>query len=185
LPLSLEDIDASASDIRKKLRNGHDVKRWVPASVLSIIQERGLYKKSSPVVKDYREFAKTCSEKALDKKALDLKLYDLVKLNSYTDYAIVCSATSGRHASSIAEGIINYVRDEIGLVPLSTEGLIEGQWVLIDFGPVVVHVFQDSVRSYYKMETLWSRCKQFQNELPLPKPAAQREAPAIITSPRP
>lgn len=163
--LELDDIDVSATDLRKKLRNGQDVSKWIPNKVMEIINERGLYRRSSPLVSDYREFALFCGRKASDRKALDLKIYDMTRKNSYADFSIICSATSSRHGSATAQGILDAVRDEYGLLPISVEGLNEGQWVLVDFGVVVIHIFQDNVRQQYRIEELWKNCPQFQTEM--------------------
>ena len=152
IALELDDIDVSATEVRKKLRNNLDVKKFLPPALVEYLNERGLYKRTSPLVKDYKTFATDCAGKALDKKALALKVYDMTKKNSYADFSVICSATSSRHAASIAEGIIESVKEEVGLKPISIEGLREGQWVLIDYGPVVIHVFQDAVEPNIKLK---------------------------------
>jgi nicotinate (nicotinamide) nucleotide adenylyltransferase/ribosome silencing factor RsfS/YbeB/iojap len=165
ISMELEDIDASATEIRKRIRAGHVVKQWLPESVLKIIEDRGFFKRTSPLVSDYRDFAIFCAKTALDKKAIGVKIYDMSKKNSYADYSVICSATSNRHAASIADNIAGIVKEEIGLSPLSKEGEREGLWVLLDFGAVVVHIFQDHVRDQYKIENLWKDCPQIQNEI--------------------
>ncbi len=165
IAVELEDIDASSTEIRKLLRAGHDVSKWLPKNVIDLIFEKGFYKRSSPLVADYREFSKFCSLRALDKKALDLKIYDMTKGHAYTEYSVICSATSNRHASSIGDGIIDTVKEEFGLSPISVEGMRDGQWVLVDFGSVVVHIFQDAVRAQYKIEELWRQYPQMQKEI--------------------
>jgi nicotinate-nucleotide adenylyltransferase len=169
--VQLEDIDISSTEIRKLLRNNHNAQKFLVPSVLEYINEKGLYKRKSPLVEDYREFSFFCSRSALDKKALALKIYDMTRKNAYADYSIICSATSTKHATSIADGIIKTVKDEFGLTPISIEGMREGHWVLIDFGAVVVHVFQDTVRGQYNIEGLWQEdCQQIQHELKVGSP---------------
>jgi nicotinate-nucleotide adenylyltransferase len=162
----LDDVDVSATEVRKKLRANHDIKQMVPPGVFDFINEKALYKRTSPLVKDYKEFSIFCSEKALDKKALALKLFDMTRLNSFADYSIICSATSSKHASSVGHGIVDAVKEEYGLSPISFEGIREGLWVLIDFGAVVIHVFEDTVRAQYNLEGLLRNCPQIQNEVP-------------------
>jgi ribosome silencing factor RsfS/YbeB/iojap len=129
-------------------------------------------------VGDYRDFSLLCGGLALDKKALDLKIYDMSKKNSYAEYSVICSATSSRHASSIADGILARVKEDIGLAPISLEGMRDGQWVLIDYGAVVVHIFQDAVRAQYKIEDLWRNCPQIQKaeKTPSVKKTQKQEA---------
>src|SRR4029078_8773395 len=111
-----------------------------------------------------------CAEKALDKKALSLQVFDMRKRNAFADFTVICSATSSRHASSIAQGIVDAVKEKFGMTPMSFEGAGEGQWVLIDFGAVIVHVFESSVRQTYRIEDLLKNCPQIQKEVPgLPK----------------
>lgn len=161
--LQLEDKNVSSTEVRKKLRNNGHVRDLVPASVLEIIDKKGFYRKTSPLISDYREFAQFCARKAQDKKALALKVYDMTAENSYTDYSIICSATSTRHAAAVAQNIIDSAKEEFGVIPLSFEGAREGLWVLIDFGAVIIHVFEDAVRAQYNIENLWKNCPQIQD----------------------
>lgn len=164
--VKLEDMDISSTVVRKKLRAGHDVKQMLSPAVFEFINEQNLYKRTSPLVQDYREFALYCSEKALDKKALALKAFDMSRLNTFADYSIICSATSSKHASSVGQGIVDAVKEEYGLNPISVEGMREGLWVLIDFGAVVIHIFEDTVRAQYNLEGLLKNCPQIQHEVP-------------------
>jgi nicotinate-nucleotide adenylyltransferase len=173
--VTLEDISVSATEIRKRLRNNQNARELLPPPVLNYIESNNLYKRTSPLVADYREFALVCGKRALDKKALALKVYDMSKKNSYADYSVICSSTSSRHASAIAEGIIDSVRDDFGLRPISIEGAQQGLWVLIDYGSVVIHVFQDHVRDQYRLEGLWRDCPQIQGEI---MQAPAKQAPA-------
>lgn len=157
--VSLEDIDVSSSEIRKRLRAGHDASSFLSAPVLKFIKSEGLYERGRPFVKDYLEFSKFCASRAEEKKALDLKVYDLEALGGFTDFAVICSGSSGRQTKAIAESIVDGTRQEYGLKPLSVEGLDEGKWVLVDFGATVIHVFEDTVRTQYGIEGLWNQGK--------------------------
>jgi nicotinate-nucleotide adenylyltransferase len=163
--IEINDIDVSSTEIRKRLRVGHEVKNLLPPTVVEYIETNSLYKRTLPLVKDYRDFSIYCGNKARDRKALGLKMYDMTKNNGYADYSIICSATSTKHASSIADGIIRSAKEDFGLSPIGVEGVRDGRWVLIDFGPVVVHVFEDAVRGQYQLEQLWKNCRQFQDEI--------------------
>ena len=91
---------------------------------------------------------------ALDKKALEPMLLDVRGLCSYTNYVLVVSGRSDRQVDAIAEGV-NIALKEQGHRSLGTEGLRSGQWVLLDFGDFVVHVFHHPVREHYDLEGLW------------------------------
>lgn len=155
IKVELEDISVSSTDVRKRLRSGGDARTFVPPKVLEHIHTRGYYKRSVPAIRDYRAFALFCAQAAMDRKALSLKIYDMSRTSSYVDYSIICSATSTKHSSSVAQNITEKVKEEFGVQPISLEGTQEGQWVLIDYGSVVIHVFEDSTRAHYKIEELW------------------------------
>jgi ribosome-associated protein len=91
---------------------------------------------------------------ALEKKALEPVLLDVRGLASYADYIVVVSGRSDRQVQAIAEGILEALaRDRVK--PIGTEGLKHGQWTLLDFGDVVVHVFYHPVRDFYDLESFW------------------------------
>ena len=91
---------------------------------------------------------------ALEKKALNLEIIDLVGKADYADYLVLMSANSDRHVRAIAIEIVNELRKQKKR-PLSVEGLNVGTWVLLDFGDVVVHVFQSATRALYDIDGLW------------------------------
>lgn len=101
------------------------------------------------------ELAKSCALFAEEKKAQNVLILDVSKLTSYTDYFVICSASSERQAQAIFKHIHSKLKG-LGISPLSIEGTKEGQWVLGDYGDVVVHVFLDSTRFYYDLEGFWS-----------------------------
>jgi len=96
-----------------------------------------------------------CARAAIDKKAENLKVLDLSGISGFTDYFVICSGTSDRQVQAITDSIDHAMRSS-GHDTLSTEGYNEGRWVVMDFGEVVVHVFQQTIREYYDLETLWS-----------------------------
>jgi ribosome-associated protein len=89
-----------------------------------------------------------------DRKAVDLKVLHLQKVSDFTDYFILCSGTSERQVQAIADAVQERLR-ECQVRPLHVEGYNRAQWVLIDYGDLVVHVFQDEPRRYYALERLW------------------------------
>ena len=100
------------------------------------------------------ELAQKAAFFALEKKAEKLLILDVSKLTSFTDYFVICEAPSERQAQAIA----NNIRDELsklGKKPMGFEGFEQGNWILCDYGDVVVHVFLDAVRSHYNLEGFW------------------------------
>ena len=90
-----------------------------------------------------------------DLKALEPVTLDVRELSSVTDYLLVASGTSSRHVKSLAENVLMKAKAS-GVRPLGVEGERTGDWVLVDFGVVVVHVMQPATRSFYDLERLWS-----------------------------
>ena len=88
-------------------------------------------------------------------KAFDPILLKVDSISSFTDYFFICSGSSSRQVQAIAEHILEQVKKQSGRLPLGTEGRTGGQWVLIDYGEIVMHVFQDPIRRFYDLEGLW------------------------------
>ncbi|MFH2047175.1 MAG: ribosome silencing factor [Pseudomonadota bacterium] len=95
----------------------------------------------------------------LGKKAEDILALDLRGLTSLADAFIICTGSSNRQVTAIAEFIERFMKKS-GIKALSVEGKNEGQWVLLDYGDVVIHVFYDTVRQFYDLEGLWSDAKR-------------------------
>ncbi len=92
---------------------------------------------------------------ALDRKAQDLRVLELAEVSDFTDYFVICNGANARQVSSIAEAVECRLRAR-GVRPLHLEGSGRGQWVLLDYGDVVVHVFDVKRRELYRLERLWS-----------------------------
>ena len=111
------------------------------------------------MVKTSLELAKLIAEAASDKKARDIVLMNMIDLTPTTDYFVVCSAGSTTQVRAIADNIEEKLQEEAGIDFLHKEGYREGDWVLLDFGDVVVHVFRQEMREYYALEQLWGDAK--------------------------
>lgn len=94
------------------------------------------------------------AQAAESKKALDLQVLDLREVTSFTDFFVICSASSGRQGQAIADEIGKQLK-EIGEKPVSVEGYDPAEWILMDYGDFIVHIFSESARSYYDLERLW------------------------------
>jgi ribosome-associated protein len=92
---------------------------------------------------------------ALDKKAEDLRVLNLGPVSDFTDYFLICSGTNERQVQAIAEAIQETLRKS-GAKPIHVEGQRTGNWVLLDYGDLVAHVFQPAPREFYGLEKLWS-----------------------------
>ena len=101
------------------------------------------------------EAARTCAEAAEGKKAFDILILDLRKLIYITDYFVICSGSNITQVAAIADGIGEALA-KTGTHPSHVEGQGGAQWVLMDYGDVVVHIFEEQTRMYYSLEKLWS-----------------------------
>lgn len=102
-----------------------------------------------------REKANLVVEAVMERKAIDPVLLKVGHLTSIADYFFICSGRSSRQVQSIAENILDKVKKKGGYLPLGKEGVSGGQWILIDYGDVVVHIFYQPVREIYDLEGLW------------------------------
>ncbi len=106
------------------------------------------------------ETALLAVEYALDKKGIDLKLLDVQGLSSLTDYLLLVSGRSDRQVQAIAENIRTEFKHHHNVLPLAIEGMDKGRWILLDYGEIMIHVFQPSVREFYDLEGLWSEAPE-------------------------
>ena len=90
-----------------------------------------------------------------DSKAEDLAPIDITGKSALADHMVVASGRSQRHVTAIADRLVAYLK-EAGGKDIRVEGLTGGDWVLIDAGDVIVHVFRPEVRAFYNLEKLWS-----------------------------
>ena len=90
-----------------------------------------------------------------DLKAEDITVLDVSDKTTVTDWLVVATGSSSRHVKSLANNVAVEARNA-GKTPLGSEGEVEGEWVLVDLGDVIVHVMQRQVRDYYDLESLWS-----------------------------
>lgn len=89
-----------------------------------------------------------------DLKAVDVRVLDVREKTNVTDVMVVATGTSARHVKSLANNVVVKAK-ESGEVPIGIEGEDTGEWVLVDLGDVVVHIFQAEVRDFYQIEKLW------------------------------
>ncbi len=100
------------------------------------------------------ELAHTIVDALEDKKGEDILLLDIKEVVSFTDYFVICTASSNRMLHALADGVI-----EKTLAKYKKKGRIEGKpdsgWLVVDYGDIVVHLFDEDLRHYYKLEELW------------------------------
>jgi len=93
-----------------------------------------------------------------EKKGENIILLDIKEITSFTDYFIICTATSNRMLNALADGVMEKTR-----IDHNRKGRIEGTpdsgWIIVDYGDIVVHIFDTELRQYYRLEELWDEGK--------------------------
>lgn len=96
---------------------------------------------------------------AFGKKAKKVVVLDVSKLTSIADIFIICSGSSSRQVTAIADFMQRTLKGN-GIKPLATEGIKEGHWAILDYGDVIIHIFYEPIREFYDLEGLWSDAKR-------------------------
>ena len=105
------------------------------------------------------ELARVAIEALEELKGKDITTIDVRGKTSVTDFMVIASGTSSRHVKSLAENVLEKVKEQ-GVRPIGNEGLDGGEWALLDLGDVVVHVMQVATRQFYDLERLWQGAEQ-------------------------
>lgn len=111
---------------------------------------------ASPFAEDQLIFeqVKTVARAADEKKAQDILVLRLSAITEFTDYFIICTGNSTRQTQAIADAVTEELK-KIKIRPLHTEGYNNAEWILIDYGAFVVHIFTEQSRNFYDLERLW------------------------------
>lgn len=102
-----------------------------------------------------RKSALRCVNASLEKKAKDLVILNIKELSAFADYFIICSGSSDRQVRAIASAIQENMK-KAGILPLGVEGEAAGRWILLDYNDVIIHIFLETVRTFYDLERLWA-----------------------------
>lgn len=100
----------------------------------------------------------TIAQVIYDKKGFNILAIDVQGLSSITDFLLIAEANVDRHVSSIARAIIDEL-EEKGEKPVRSEGVKSGDWAVLDYGEVMVHIFSPNLRERYSLERLWNDSK--------------------------
>lgn len=90
-----------------------------------------------------------------DKKGKDITVININEISSFTDFFVICTGTSNVHVRALADEVQDELK-KIGITPLTSGGYRTATWVIMDFGGVFVHVFDDESREFYNIERLWA-----------------------------
>ncbi len=136
--------------------------RVSPSAVVRYHQERVLTKAHLEATAALPAAAPTwliAVRAAESKKATDIKVLDLTGITSFADYFVICTGANQRQIQAIADEVGLQLKRQAGELPISVEGYEQGEWVLADYGDLLVHVFSPKAREYYGLERLWRSAK--------------------------
>ncbi|MCK9157090.1 MAG: ribosome silencing factor [Paludibacteraceae bacterium] len=92
-----------------------------------------------------------------EKKGEKTVVVDMSKLENYVcQYFVICQGNSNSQVAAITDSIKDYVREKIKVKPFAIDGQVNAQWVAMDYGEIIVHIFQPEYRDFYKLESLWA-----------------------------
>ena len=89
------------------------------------------------------------------KKATDIKVLDLTGITSFADFFVICTGANARQIQAISDEVNLQLKRQAGELPISVEGYNQAEWVLADYGDLLVHIFSPKSRDYYDLERLW------------------------------
>lgn len=101
------------------------------------------------------DLARIIVDKLEEHLATDITLMDLREITPFADYFVICSVDSDRQARTLQEIVLEDLKKEHAVRPLSTEGEAASGWILLDYNSVVVHIFSQQMRAFYRLEELW------------------------------
>ncbi len=142
------------------------VKKAVKKTVKKAVAKKTTVKKAvakkvvAPPPPGDREFAIEAARIARDLHCTDIVLLDLQGISPATDYYLIATGTSDRQSRTVADEIALLAKQKFGIRCFGTAGYDKGQWILLDFVSVVVHVFDAKYRDYYNLEMLWGDAKK-------------------------
>jgi ribosome-associated protein len=122
--------------------------------------------KSKPESNDGLDLARQSVLAAQEKKALDPIILDLREISSITDYLVICSAQSEPQLKAIANEVEKALKENLDRHPLAVDGFPTSQWIVIDYGDVMFHIFHEAKRGVYALEDLWSDAPQVSTLVP-------------------
>ncbi len=123
------------------------------------------------------QLAKAVARLADEKLATDVVVLDVGQAIQVADYFVVADGKNGRHINAIAESVASELKKD-GVYRIGGSPLHDENWVLLDFGPVVLHVFSAKSRAYYDLENLWGDCKRIRWRAPVRKAKSADESAA-------
>jgi len=97
---------------------------------------------------------------AESKKATNIRVLDLRGVTSFADFFVICTGSNMRQVQAISDEVGLQMKQQARELPISLEGYDQAEWVLLDYGDLLVHIFSPKAREYYDLERLWRSAKQ-------------------------
>ncbi len=135
-----------------------------PKAIAPLKPEKKVKERKIVKIDPDETLVRLCAEGALDKKAEDVVVLDMRGISSFTDFFLIVSGTSEPQLKAIAGSIREKVRDATGLRPIAEDGFPVSQWVIIDYGSVIIHIFHKERRDLYALESLWGDAPRLEIE---------------------
>lgn len=110
------------------------------------------------------ELLKHCAAFAFEKKAVNVVSIDLRGISPVADYFLICNGNNTPQVKAICDHIDEKMEDEFGIRPLRVEGYRDARWILMDYGTLIVHIFQGEEREFYSLERLWGDAPAYKYE---------------------
>ena len=161
--LQIDALDIASTDIRKRVKRGESIQTMVPDEVEAYIKENNLYQSEAMTEEKPKQRmtkrslppeVKTSVKASLAKKGEELVILDLRGIASFTDFFIILQGNSSRQNKAIYESVEKELKEN-NIKPLSVEGRERADWILMDYGSFIVHIFSREAREYYSLEKLW------------------------------
>ncbi|GIU81060.1 MAG: hypothetical protein KatS3mg006_0124 [Pyrinomonadaceae bacterium] len=133
---------------------------------MSVLKEKSLSGSEIKNLSETTDFAeiqqnvKMALHCAADKKGLDPVLLDLRGIADFTDFFLIVSGTSEKQVQAISDEIEERLKKELGESPINIEGYRSAEWILMDYGDFIVHIFHKDAREFYDLERLWRDAKR-------------------------
>jgi nicotinate-nucleotide adenylyltransferase len=171
--LAIDALDVSSTEIRLRLRQGRPVAGLVPPTVDEYLHQHQLYKETMAHKKPIDPQSPPPGKRGLPrevrlavkagqaKKAESPVVLDLRALSAFTDFFVIMHGLSGRQNAALAENIEVELK-KAGVRPLGVEGKSHAEWILMDYGFFVVHIFSEDKRGYYGLEKLWGDARRYE-----------------------
>ena len=103
-----------------------------------------------------KELVNKIIEGIQEKKGEKIVTVDMSQLENFVcRYFVICQGKSNTHVGAIADSVKDYVREKLKIKPFATDGYANAQWIAMDYGDILVHIFQPEPRDFYRLESLW------------------------------